>query len=203
LEAQRSASLEALDHLAAGVILVDANAQVLFLNRAAQEIVDRKDGVSVGPAGLSAASSAETNELRRLIAECGMIASGLALKVSRGVMNISRPSARRPLSLLSIPLCLEFARRQLLKAGEIPSAILLISDPDAEPALHPSELQRSCGLTAAEARFALVLMTGKSVEEAAAQLGISVNTARTHLKRVLSKTGARRQGELLHLLFRM
>lgn len=202
LEAQRSASLEALDHLAAGVVLVNAHAQVLFLNRAAQQIVDGNDGLSAGLHGLSAAHAAETNELRRSIAECGMLASGLALAVSRGVMHISRPSARRPFSLLIIPLCLEFARRQLLTAGQIPSAIILISDPEADPALDPSALQHAFGLTPAEARFALVMISGKSVGEAADHLGVTLNTARTHLKRVLSKTGARRQGELIHLLLK-
>ena len=57
MKAERSASLEALDHLAAGVILVKANAQVLFRYRAAQQIVDGKDGLTVGLSGLSAANS--------------------------------------------------------------------------------------------------------------------------------------------------
>lgn len=202
LEAERSASLEALDHLAAGVILVRANAQVLFVNRAARRIVDSNDGLTIGLAGLSAASSGETRELRRLIGEAAMIVAGLQTGISQGFMRISRPSARRPLSVLVIPLCVDYARRQLLTAGEIPSAILLITDPEANHRPDFSDLQHSFALTPAEARFASILMAGKSVAEAATELQVSMHTARTHLKRILSKTGTRRQGELIHLLLK-
>jgi DNA-binding CsgD family transcriptional regulator len=56
------------------------------------------------------------------------------------------------------------------------------------------------GLTPAEARLAAALVRGFSLEEAAAELVISRNTARTHLKRVFAKTGTCRQGELISLL---
>jgi DNA-binding CsgD family transcriptional regulator/PAS domain-containing protein len=201
-EAERNSSLEALEHLAAGVILTKANGQVLFRNRAARQIVDRKDGLHIGSAGLSAASSRETKELRKLTAEAGLIVSGLPTHESRGMMTVSRPSARRPLFLLVVPLCVDYARRQLLSAGEIPTALILISDPEADLTPDSADLQRSFALTRAEARFASALMGGKSVEEAAAELRITIHTARTHLKRILSKTGTRRQGELIHLLLK-
>jgi DNA-binding CsgD family transcriptional regulator len=44
------------------------------------------------------------------------------------------------------------------------------------------------------------MMQGCPVEEAADQLGVSVNTAKTHLKRVFAKTGVTRQAELVYLL---
>ena len=202
LEAQGSASLEVLDHLAAGIVLVKANGQVLFLNRAAQQILDRKDGLSIGLSGLSAANSGETRELRKLIEDAALLVSGSTLGTSRGVMTVSRPSCRRPLSLLVIPAPVDHARRQLLTHGHIPSAIILISDPEADLVPDSELLQRSFGLTPAEARFASILMGGKSVEETAVELQVTMHTARTHLKRILSKTGTRRQGELIHLLLK-
>jgi DNA-binding CsgD family transcriptional regulator len=45
-----------------------------------------------------------------------------------------------------------------------------------------------------------LLLQGKSVEEAAAVMGITVNTARTRLKRIYNKTGVRRQPELVRRL---
>jgi DNA-binding CsgD family transcriptional regulator len=44
------------------------------------------------------------------------------------------------------------------------------------------------------------LLQGKSVEEAAAAMGVTVNTARTRLKRIYNKTGIRRQPELVRRL---
>jgi DNA-binding CsgD family transcriptional regulator/PAS domain-containing protein len=201
-EAERNSSLQALEHLASGVILTNANGQVLFLNRAARQIVDRKDGLQVGLAGLSAASSRDTTELRKLIAEAAGIVSGMPVAGSRATMTVSRPSARRPLFLLVVPLCLDYARLQLLSSGGIPTALILISDPEASLTPDPADLQRSFALTPAEARFAAALMAGRSVEQTAAELRITRHTARTHLKRILSKTGTRRQGELIHLLLK-
>ena len=53
------------------------------------------------------------------------------------------------------------------------------------------------GLTPSEARLALRLVTGETVRSAAAELHISYETARTKLKRIFSKTGTCRQGELV------
>jgi len=56
------------------------------------------------------------------------------------------------------------------------------------------------GLTPTEARLADLLMEGLEVREIAERAGTTLETARVHLKRVLSKTGARRQMELVRLM---
>ena len=53
-----------------------------------------------------------------------------------------------------------------------------------------------------EARFAASLVSGFSIGEISGQLGISRETSRTHMRRVLSKTQTRRQGEVISLLLR-
>ncbi|OLC82548.1 MAG: hypothetical protein AUH72_06450 [Acidobacteria bacterium 13_1_40CM_4_65_8] len=58
------------------------------------------------------------------------------------------------------------------------------------------------GLTPAEAAFAVLLASGHSVESAAAKIGISVLTARTHLKRVFRKTRSHTQTQLVQLRLR-
>jgi len=69
----------------------------------------------------------------------------------------------------------------------------------ADPArtIQPGDvLRRLYGLTGAEAALATLLVNGRSPEDAAAELGVSIHTVRTQLKHVLGKTGARRQAEL-------
>lgn len=55
-------------------------------------------------------------------------------------------------------------------------------------------------LTASEARLAMLLSTGMSLDDVAEQLGLTISTARTYCKRIFTKTGTTRQGELVALI---
>lgn len=55
-------------------------------------------------------------------------------------------------------------------------------------------------LTPAEARLAVELASGHSVQEAAMEIGIAVKSARTYLERIFRKTETSRQSELVALL---
>ena len=69
------------------------------------------------------------------------------------------------------------------------------------PQAPPVELVRSLfDLTPAEARVARGLASGKTVEDIAADGGVSENTIRTHVRGVLQKTGRSRQAEVVALL---
>lgn len=71
---------------------------------------------------------------------------------------------------------------------------------DSETSPTHARLAKLFGFTRAEAQLAVLLMTGKSVAESAQELGVSIHTVRSHLKRLMSKTGTRRQGALVGLL---
>ena len=55
-------------------------------------------------------------------------------------------------------------------------------------------------LTHAEAELVRLIAEGNSLEEVAAQRGVTMNTVRSQLKQVFSKTDTSRQGELVHLV---
>ena len=73
---------------------------------------------------------------------------------------------------------------------------LLIPAADASPQLRQT-LQSSFGLTDAECRLTLALVTGDSLREAAANLGVAVNTVRNQLQSVFTKTSISRQSDLI------
>ena len=56
------------------------------------------------------------------------------------------------------------------------------------------------GLTPSEARVANLLLEGCEVREVAERHGITLETCRFNVKRVLAKTGTRRQSELSRLM---
>ena len=58
-------------------------------------------------------------------------------------------------------------------------------------------LQSHFGLTPAEARLALHLVVGDTLQSAAIKLDISYETARCHLRNMFNKTGVHRQAELV------
>ncbi|WJH39365.1 LuxR C-terminal-related transcriptional regulator [Aliirhizobium terrae] len=67
----------------------------------------------------------------------------------------------------------------------------------------PPDMRVLCGLfdlTPAEARVARGIAMAQTPEMVAASLGISLETARSHLKRIMHKTGTTRQAELVLLL---
>src|SRR5262245_26164930 len=55
-------------------------------------------------------------------------------------------------------------------------------------------------LTPAEARLALHLVAGETLRSAEVKLGITYETARSHLKNIFNKTGTCRQAELVVVL---
>jgi hypothetical protein len=61
----------------------------------------------------------------------------------------------------------------------------------------------ACGLTQAEARIAATLADGCAIREGAARLGLSVNTVKTHLKRIYEKLSISRLTELVYCVGRM
>jgi DNA-binding CsgD family transcriptional regulator/PAS domain-containing protein len=196
LDADRHAARAALDRLPMGVALVGGNGRVLQLNRAAEAIVAAGDGLRVDQDGLRAATQRETRALRRLVADAAGTGNGGGTGAG-GVVSLSRPSSSRPLSVLVAPL----PGGRLVDEGW-PAAIVFVSDPEQEATAPADLLARLYGLTRAEAALAALLLQGREPAEAADELGVTMNTVRTHLKRVFDKTGARRQAELVRLLLR-
>jgi len=79
-------------------------------------------------------------------------------------------------------------------------SLILVMPVVARPGPQLSILQALFDLTASEAKVARSVVEGMTVGEVAAASHLSVETVRTHLKRVLLKTGVRRQAELSALL---
>ena len=78
----------------------------------------------------------------------------------------------------------------------------LLSRPDNHALPAVDIIAALFDLTPAEARIARGIAQGLSLEDLAVQLGVSVATVRSHLKRAFVKTSTSRQAELAALLSR-
>ena len=77
---------------------------------------------------------------------------------------------------------------------------LFVADPSARFFAGSEALSELYQLTHSEAELVRLLASGLSLEEAADKRGVSLNTARSHLKHVFAKTDTSRQGELVRLI---
>jgi len=139
---------------------------------------------------LRAEASKESEALRKLVHGAARTASGDGT-ASGGTVAISRPSLRRPWIAVVSP--------HRVPSGEGLATVLLI-DPESHAEPSAEIVSRLFGFTASETRLALLLARGTRLDDAAAQLRIKMNTARTHTRRMLDKTGLRRQTDLVLLL---
>ena len=80
------------------------------------------------------------------------------------------------------------------------AAMVFVLDPAISTMMPPEWVMDAYGLTLAEARVALHVASGRSVADVGAQLKISPNTVKTHLRRVFAETGVHRQAELASII---
>ena len=83
--------------------------------------------------------------------------------------------------------------------GMMPAALVYIRDASSKSLASEVVTKQLFNLTKAETALAMELANGLSLEEAAEVLNIRRNTARAHLRSIFSKTGVRRQTELVRI----
>src|SRR5262249_34908206 len=113
-----------------------------------------------------------------------------------GTLQVTRRPPRRPLSVLVAPLRVQ----SFALASPSPAAVVFIGDPERKVEGVGSMLRTLYGLTPAEAAVPNLLLAGLPPEPLAGRLGVTRLTARTHVKRVLSKVDARTQADLVRIL---
>lgn len=95
---------------------------------------------------------------------------------------------------------MEPPEREVREATALERMFAFMVGADEPSPLGERDLQGRWELTPMEARVALGVGRGHALREIAHELGIGVETVRTHLKRVYAKTGARRQAELTRMV---
>jgi DNA-binding CsgD family transcriptional regulator len=94
------------------------------------------------------------------------------------------------------------ARGIAIAAGPRPAVIAYVHG-DRQPSTdRRDQLAQLFGLTPSEAKLALALSRGMTIAEAAADFGLTVETARNYSKKIYSKTGARGQPDLIRFVMR-
>ncbi|MGA2133377.1 MAG: helix-turn-helix transcriptional regulator [Bryobacteraceae bacterium] len=187
----------ALDALTLGILIVDEHLEVLCANSSGRKILAEKDGMAMAGNRLALRRPQDATELRRLSLRACEPLVGPAIRTG-GVMTITRPSGRRPYSVVVSPT----EARVLGWNDGKPAAILFINDPDNQAMPNDALLARLYGLTPAESSLTRILLRGEDLNDACDEMSIRRTTARTHLRHIFEKVGVSRQAELLAVLLR-
>jgi DNA-binding CsgD family transcriptional regulator len=191
----QNALAEAIDRLPTGLLLLDAKRRVVVQNKGAERIIATNDGFRIDRHGPSADDARENATLQKLIADAIDAREGNELRAA-GFVAISRPSGERSFAVMVTPL---IAAAGKSVASDAVVAVF-VADPSARFYAGPEALTELYQLTHSEAELVRLLASGLSLEEAADKRGVSLNTARSHLKHVFAKTETSRQGELVRLI---
>jgi DNA-binding CsgD family transcriptional regulator len=189
-----TAFADTLGGLAAGVFLVDENARIVFANRSGQimledgKILRQKDFV------LTAVDPKAGTALPEIIAAAG---GGDA---AVGVSGISLPLSAPPEPWLAhiLPLTSGIMRDAGITYSAVAAVFVHQASPETPSAMEiMSKLYR---LTPSELRVLAALSEVGGISAAAAVVGISEATVKTHLQRLFGKTGTNRQTDLVKLV---
>lgn len=197
----RVASVEAgLDALPQGIAVVGEEGRLLHANAALQAMAARRDGFSLGAAGLEIADSGAAANYRYAVRLALAVTTGRIRLLPEGMhLAVPRPSGGAPWLVQLLPL----RRGGAGALGAFAGAVAVVTDAEARRPPSALLLQRLLDLSAAEADLAAGLAAGKDLATLAQRRGVSRETLRTHLAAIRRKTGCRRQAELVALVLRL
>ncbi|MGE0630198.1 MAG: helix-turn-helix transcriptional regulator [Hyphomicrobiaceae bacterium] len=177
-----------------GVIGLRRDGAVLFMNEAAEGVVACADGLTIVDGRLHAAIAASDSPLQDAIAR--LIPSVAdQLPGHSHVLTVARPSGQAPFVLRLLPC----GRYTSFVAVELPAVLVLIANP-SQQAVPAEATLRSLNFTPAEIRLVQQIARGRTLAQAANDLGMSHNTGRAHLRSVFAKAKVRSQIELVRVL---
>lgn len=191
--------VEALDHLPIAMFIVSRSARVHYLNHPAKELLQQGDGLVMREGRTLAADSAPAAPtLRRALVE---MASPDGTHAHEGTVRIVVPRRARELPLVCAVSRVSAA--QVMAGGSSdPVLAVMVADPERGPGQHWSEFGALYRLTTAETRLVGMLARGLGLFQAAEQLSITRNTARTHMRSIHAKVGTSRHTDLIRILER-
>lgn len=185
----------ALDRLPTAVIVVARTGVVLAMNEAARQLVRLGDALVVRQGRLGCKHPMDEARLLGLAREAASAAARRG--AGGGPVRLSRDGGGA-YAALAAPLAADQA-----VAGAEPAALLLVTDPAAVPRTLGTMLIELYGFSQAEARLAVLLAQGRTLQEAADERGVGVETVRSQLRSLLAKSGVHRQADLVRLLARL
>jgi DNA-binding CsgD family transcriptional regulator/PAS domain-containing protein len=195
-QAQTAHVLEVFERLSYGVVLLDERMRVVEANSSAASMLRAGDGLKLDRNTLVASHRDDASSFATAL-RAALDLHAARSTIAPRTVRLRRASGKRALQVMFVPVPRLADDPFLMRRTAI---ALVISDPERAMEIPAVELAHRYGFTAAETSLAQSLARGMSLREAASLAGITYETSRTYLKRILQKTGTSRQAELISLL---
>ena len=171
-------------------LLIDETGRAIRLTDRAVRLLTDKPAVTLTGDRIACADPVAQTAVERVLGEA---VRGVSPR--SGAVRIG-PAGAQSLIVVAYPLAQ--ARRRL--AARRAAALVLLVDPGERRRTDMQLYEQAIGLTRREAELACLLVGGHTVGSAAHVLGVSLATARVHLRHIFAKAGVDRQPELIRLL---
>jgi len=183
-----------MERMKLGAVVLDAGAKIVHRVGSARSLLSGGRRFYVSAGELRAASPANDRKLQRLLQQAAEAAGRGSGEESRTVL-FQDDGSGTTLGVAARTLTLASASGQ-----QGTGTMVVFRDADCDLDISEENLRTLFELTPAEARLGRLLIRGLTIDEAAADLGVSRNTLRTHLRSLFFKTGTTRQAELVRAL---
>ncbi|MEJ5166715.1 MAG: helix-turn-helix transcriptional regulator [Thermoanaerobaculia bacterium] len=175
-----------------GIIIIDKNLNVIFLNKIAEAILSSKEGLEITKYGLEINDPVFSIHFKKSLKK--IFNSENDVKEDF-IFAIPKKDKTIPVVVQVIPI----SEKLYVKENQR-YALIILYDASYYPTPDPEFLTRVFRFTSQEKNIAILLTKGMDLKEISEELKISLHTVRTHLKHIYSKTNTARQAELMKLL---
>lgn len=196
MERERDAALAWLDCSSDATFVLDANGGLVIANLVAERLLRSGDLLSQRAGRLRPSRPQDHDWLGALLSELVIESrahGGEAMRCLAVPRRAGQPTLHAVLTTLP-------TTQGRVGEGHPHVALVLRDLRQALPQFDQGQLHDLFGFTPAESKVANALLGGQCVEDVASAAGVRRDTIRAHVKRMLAKTGTRRQSDLQKLL---
>jgi DNA-binding CsgD family transcriptional regulator len=183
--------LDSTDCLADAVFVIDGNGALVQTNAAADALIERGDVVRLRGGELRLGRNNGPDPLADLLVQLTAPRRGDGGDPVRCLAIRESDNAGDELLVTAVRMVNEPSR------GAPAGILFLRRGSETRPNFRAQHLRDLFGFTPAETRIANALLAGERVEDVATRLDVRPDTVRGHIKRMLAKTGTRRQSDLV------
>jgi DNA-binding CsgD family transcriptional regulator len=184
---------EILDRIATSVMIVSPGARLVYANGSAEALLSEGKNIKVRGGQLQGAYAAYSGSLK-IALDRACSENDIDIGTFGNGIPLPGTDAEAPTAVCYVLPLGKSDHRRALGPGH---AAVFVGKPGSSVPPSLEVLSALSGLTTREARIALKIADGSTPTQAADELGVTMNTMRTHLSHIFDKTGVNSQPGLV------